>query len=84
MTNRRHNANHKTESRYRRQKEFSSNLLWLRFVRHTIPIVRVNEANGVRASELQKKDVELGKFLLSSMTISELSFVLFQDNSAAI
>ena len=38
----------------------------------------------MRASELQKKDVELGKFLLSSMTISELSFVLFQDNSAAI
>ena len=51
---------------------------------HAIPIVRVNEANGLSASELQKKDVELGKFLLSSITISELSFVLFQDNSAAI
>ena len=39
----------------------------------------------MRASELQKKDVELGKrFLLSSMTISELNFVLSQDNSAAI
>lgn len=54
-------------------------------MRHAIPIVRVNEANGVRASELQQKDVELGKrFLLSSMTISELIFVLSQDNSAAI
>ena len=38
----------------------------------------------MRASELQEKDVELGKFLLSSQTISELSFVLFQDNSTAI
>ena len=44
-------------------------------MRHAILSVMVNEANCVRVSGLQKKDVELGKrFLLSSMTISELMF----------